>query len=106
MDHTTEIAESPALKALDPHAKLPEVVAALNAVIARLNARRDRGPESTRVMTEADARAISLGEQRALSHTKAAEALGLSYGQVYSARKGFTFKAVYKEAVKAGLTKE
>ena len=28
----------------------------------------------------------------------AAKELGLSYGQIYSARKGFTFKAIYKEA--------
>ena len=107
---TTEISNTPAaeteLKAVDLHAKLPEVISALNAVISKLNSRRDRGPESSRAMTEADARAVVLGEQSGLSHTKAAEALGLSYGQVYSARKGFTFKAVYKEGVKAGKIKD
>lgn len=60
---------------------------------------RDRGPKSDRDMTEADARAIMLGEHKDLSHKAAAEKLGLSYGQVYSARKGFTFKSIYKEMV-------
>lgn len=61
---------------------------------------RDRGPASTRTMTEDDARAIMLGDAKELSHKEAAAKLGLSYGQVYSARNGFTFKTVYKEAHK------
>jgi len=75
----------------------------LETRIAQLEAKpassgtRDRGPTSTREMTEADARAIMLGEHKDSSHKKAAEALGLSYGQVYSARGGYTFKGVYKE---------
>lgn len=62
---------------------------------------RDRGPKSDRDMTEADARAIMLGELKDVSHKEAAEKLGLSYGQVYSARKGFTFKPIYKEMLAA-----
>ena len=67
--------------------------------IAVLEARptRDRGPASERQMTEDDARSIIMGEHVGLSHKAAAEALGLSYGQVYSARNGFTFKKVNKE---------
>ena len=59
---------------------------------------RDRGPASTRQMTEDDAKKIMLGELKSASHKEAAEKLGLSYGQVYSARNGFTFKNIYKEA--------
>ena len=59
---------------------------------------RDRGPASQRTMTEDDAREILLGESKELSHKEAAEKLGLSYGQIYSARNGFTFKKVYKES--------
>ena len=59
---------------------------------------RDRGPVSQRTMTEDDAREILLGESKDLSHKEAAEKLGLSYGQIYSARNGFTFKKVYKES--------
>jgi hypothetical protein len=82
---------------LDSHAKMPEIVAKINELVDRANAKRDRGPESTRIMVEADAKRIMLGDLKEASHTKAAEALGLSYGQVYSARKGFTFKTVYKD---------
>ena len=48
-------------------------------------------------MTEGDARRILLGDLKDATHTAAATELGLSYGQVYSARKGFTFKTVYQE---------
>lgn len=58
---------------------------------------RDRGPKSEKDMTEDDARRVMLGDLKDASHKVAAETLGLSYGQVYSARKGFTFKPIYKE---------
>lgn len=61
---------------------------------------RDRGPDSTRQMTAEDAEKILLGELKNTSHKECAHILGLSYGQVYSARNGFTFKNVYKEAQK------
>lgn len=87
--------------ALDEHAKLKDVVAKLNEVIEFLNTKpkagRDRGPESVREMTEDDARRVLLGDIKDASHKEAAAILGLSYGQVYSSRKGFTFKGVYKE---------
>jgi hypothetical protein len=57
---------------------------------------RDRGPNSTRDMTEDDAKKVMLGDLKDVSHRKAAEELGLSYGQIYSARNGYTFKGVYK----------
>jgi N-acetylglutamate synthase/N-acetylornithine aminotransferase len=91
---------------LGEHVKLADVIAKINELVEAFNTKRDRGPTSTRVVTEDDARKIVLGELKNLSHTKAAEALGLSYGQVYSARKGFTFKPIYKEGVKAGVIKE
>lgn len=62
---------------------------------------RDRGPESTREMTEDDARRIMLGDLKDTKHKVAAETLGLSYGQVYSARGGYTFKGIYAEMKKA-----
>lgn len=89
------------IAALDDHAKLKDVVAKLNEVIAAVNAApkatRDRGPESTREMTEEDARRLLIGDLATKNHKEAAQELGLSYGQVYSSRKGFTFKGVYKE---------
>ncbi len=64
----------------------------------KLNEKRDRGPDSTREMTIADAERIMIGDLKGVAHKAAAEQLGLSYGQVYSARGGYTFKAVYKKA--------
>lgn len=99
----TEV-ENLGISLLDPKCKLPEVIAKLNEVIAKLNEvdssktkTRDRGPDSTREMVEDDARRILLGDLKDKSHKEAAKELGLSYGQVYSSRKGFTFKGVYKE---------
>ena len=78
-----------------------EVAAKLNEVIEFLNsssAPRDRGPKSEKTMTDDDARRVISGDLKDASHKTAAETLGLSYGQVYSARKGFTFKPIHKEA--------
>lgn len=77
-------------------------IQALEAKVADLTAKLEnrRGPKSTRQMTEDDARRIMLGDLKDASHKKAADELGLSYGQVYSARGGFTFKEIYKESQK------
>ena len=94
------------IEALDEHAKLKDVVAKMNELIEAFNtlphSSRGRGPESTREMTEDDARRLLLGDLAAKNHKEAANDLGLSYGQVYSARKGFTFKGIYKEWRDAG----
>jgi hypothetical protein len=97
-----EIVKSVEIVKLDESAKLKDVIAKLNEVIEAINTTkatkvRDRGPDSERDMTEDDARRILLGDMKDVPHKKAAEELGLSYGQIYSARKGFTFKGVYKE---------
>jgi hypothetical protein len=86
--------------------KLAEVVAKIVALETRVaeleeNAKKladRRGPKSDREMTDDDARSImGEGENAKLSHKAAAEKLGLSYAQVYSCRKGFTFKHIHKE---------
>lgn len=56
---------------------------------ARNNAQRE--------MTDEDAMRIMNGDLRDAAHNEAASKLGLSYGQVYSARLGYTFKHVHKE---------
>jgi hypothetical protein len=53
-----------------------------------------KGPASTREMSLEDAERIINGDLREVSHKIAAEKLGLSYGQIYSARGGYTFKNV------------
>ena len=102
-----EIVEAIEIAKLDDNAKLKDVIAKVNELIERINngksaKARDRGPDSTREMTEDDARRILLGDMKDVAHKKAAEELGLSYGQIYSARKGFTFKGIYKEWRDAG----
>lgn len=77
----------------DVIAKVNELVEAHNAA----SAPRDRGPKSEKVMSDDDARRVMFGDLKEKSHKDAATELGLSYGQVYSARKGFTFKPIYKE---------
>ncbi len=102
-----EVIASTKIEFLGEKAKNPEIVAKLNEIIEKLNSlsdkpvkAKDRGPDSQREMTEDDARRVILGDLKDFSHKNAASELGLSYGQVYSARKGFTFKEVNKEANK------
>ncbi len=78
--------------------KVEELMKRVAALESKLNEKRDRGPDSTREMTIEDATRIMIGDLKDVAHKKAAETLGLSYGQVYSARGGYTFKAVYKKA--------
>ncbi len=81
----------------DIASKVNEIVALVNKMSTSNVVARDRGPKSEKDMSEDDARRVMLGDLKATSHKVAAETLGLSYGQVYSARKGFTFKTLYKE---------
>lgn len=53
-------------------------------------------------MTDADAERIIIGDLAATKHKDAAAALGLTYGQIYSCRKEFTFKNVHKAIKAAG----
>jgi hypothetical protein len=48
-------------------------------------------------MTDDHARRILSGDLKDKKHKDAAEALGLTYGQVYSCRLEFTFKHIHKE---------
>lgn len=64
---------------------------------------RDRGPKSEGEMTEEHAIRVMLGDLREKSHKDAALELKLSYGQIYSARKGYTFKKIYQRMIKGEL---
>jgi hypothetical protein len=79
--------------------QLIEKVAELSARIEKLEASqvRDRGPKSTKEMTEAIAFAVHYGEDKDLKPKIAAEKHGVSYGQIFSARGGYTFKQVTKD---------
>jgi hypothetical protein len=88
------IEKSVEITKLETTAKLSDVIAKVNELVQKANVKRDRGPESQREMTEADAIRVISGDLKDAKHKQAAEALGLSYGQVYSARIGATFKTV------------
>ena len=76
--------------------KLEAQVAELSEKLSELKP-RDRGPKSTRQMTDEDATRVIWGDLKELSHKEAAKELGLSYNQIYSARGEFTFKHLWKE---------
>jgi DNA-directed RNA polymerase specialized sigma24 family protein len=76
-----------------------ELVARVAQIEAKLNAPKVSPTE----MTDADAEKILSGEFHQLKHKEAAEKLGLTYGQVYSARMGFTFKHIVKKLKDAGV---
>jgi hypothetical protein len=57
---------------------------------------RNKSAPTKRNMTDADALEVLTGQYKDLSHKEAAEKIGLTYAQVYSARLEFTFKHVHK----------
>lgn len=75
---------------------LEQRVAALEEKVANIKV-RDRGPKSERAMTDEDAKRVKFGDLAGLGHKDAAKELGLSYGQVYSCRGGYTFNHVKKD---------
>lgn len=83
---------------------LKAIVTAQGAQIEELKSQgsvnRDRGPKSEGEMTEEHAVRVMLGDLRDKSHKDAALELKLSYGQIYSARKGYTFKKIYQRMIK------
>lgn len=81
--------------------KINELIVFANSLNVEKPAQISKSTKSEKVMTEEDARKAMIGEHKSLSHKECAEILGLSYGQIYSARKGFTFKPIYKEMTSA-----
>ena len=59
--------------------------------------------KSENSMTEEHAFRVKFGDLKGLKHGRAAEALGLSYGQVFSCRGGYTFKTVTKDWTPAAV---
>lgn len=90
------------IEPLDPKASTKELVEKVNELIAKVNSIkvRDRGPKSERSMTDQDAWRVKFGDLKEVDHKPAASELGLSYGQVYSARGGYTFNHVKADTFK------
>ena len=66
------------------------------ATLAQRAAGKNRSSASKREMTNEDAEQCLTGDTGGLGHKSAAEAMGLTYAQVYSCRLGYTFKGVHK----------
>lgn len=64
---------------------------------------KNRTSSEKREMTADDARRIMIGDLRDTTTKGCMATLNLSYGQVYSCRKGFTFKPVHREMEEARL---
>jgi hypothetical protein len=82
-----------------------ELVTAVLDLTKRIEALESAKPSANAAkvdMTDDHARRVLNGDLKDKSHKDAAAALGLSYGQVYSCRFGFTFKNVHKELADAG----
>jgi hypothetical protein len=67
----------------------------LAARIAKFEADARPSNKSDREMTDDDAKRILNGDLKDLKHNDAAKKLGLSYGQIYSARGEYTFRHVH-----------
>jgi hypothetical protein len=77
-------------------AELERVSAILEVHSTALGARNKSAPLKKN-MTDADALRVMTGDLKGLDHKEAGEAAGLTYAQVYSCRKEFTFKHVHKD---------
>jgi len=94
-DTKVVVSETNSLEGLSPKADLAAIISKVNEIVSKVNSIkvRDRGPKSSRAMTQDDATKVQKGgDLEKLSHMEAAKELGLSYGQIYSARNGYTFQ--------------
>jgi hypothetical protein len=66
----------------------------LEEEIAEMKTKTRGGPKSDQPMKEVHAFRVKFGDLKDASHKEAADKLGLSYGQVFSCRGGYTFKGV------------
>lgn len=85
---------------------LAQVAALTERVAALEESSKKPANKSDREMTDDDARRIMKGDLKDEKHGEAAKKLGLSYGQVYSCRLGYTFKNIHKEMKEAGETNQ
>lgn len=83
--------------------ELTAMVIALQARVEALESTPKKSNGSPREMTEDDARRILEGDLKDKKHQGAADALGLSYGQVYSCRLEYTFKPLHKAMRESGF---
>lgn len=84
-------------------AELTAAVLSLQAQVAELQQKLNAPKPEVHEMTKDHAIRILTGDLKDKKHKDAAEALGLTYGQVYSCRLEFTFKEVHKQLKSEGF---
>ena len=84
------------------NAQMVVAILELQSKVAALEAKANAPKAESAEMTDEHAKRVTYGDLAALKHKDAAEKLGLTYGQVYSCRLGFTFKDVHKKAKDEG----
>ena len=92
---TVENTQVEAIRTMTNKEMVVEILA-LKAQVAELLA-KSSPKTSDKEMTDDDARSVLTGDHASKKHKEAAAALGLTYGQVYSCRLGYTFKTIHKE---------
>jgi hypothetical protein len=101
----TKVNNTPTAKPLsseDTAVTLNMIWGRLEEIAGKLDEGGRGSRQSQRDMTEDDARKV-LTDLKDKKHNEAADELGLSYGQVYSCRLGYTFKGVRADLQKAGV---
>lgn len=92
---TTETTQTEAIRSMT-NKEMVIAIMALQAQVAELTAKQP-AKANEKEMTDSDARSVLTGDHASKKHKEAASALGLTYGQVYSCRLGYTFKTIHKE---------
>jgi len=80
-----------------------EMFEGLVARVAALEEKLSKPKADSVEMTDEHAVRILSGDLADKKHKEAAEMLGLTYGQVYSARLGYTFKHIAKKLKDEGV---
>ena len=84
------------------NAEMIAAIVLLQKQVDELNAKVNAPKPESKEMTDEHAERVTYGDLAEKKHKDAAEVLGLTYGQIYSCRLGFTFKDVHKKAKDAG----
>ena len=83
-------------------AEMINAIVLLQQQVSELSAKVNAPKPESKEMTDEHAERVTYGDLAEKKHKDAAEVLGLTYGQIYSCRLGFTFKDVHKKAKDEG----
>lgn len=102
MNANVETSQVEAIRSMT-NKQMVEAILSLTQRVEELEKKTTPKTVDSKEMTDDDARSILFGELKDTKHKEAGEKLGLTYGQIYSCRLGFTFKAIHKEMKEKGI---